>query len=94
MATYTKFMGNKRVAFGSGDVDTTTGTVAIDTGLGQIDVAFAFPFNNSQSALEVAYCVPNYSSTSGTLTVTGYDDAGVAATATTGTTIHYIAIGE
>ena len=94
MATFTKLMGAKRIAFGSDDVDTTTGTVAIDTGLSEINIAFAFPFNNTQAASEVAYCVPNYSSTSGTLTVTGYDDAGVAATATTGTTLHYIAIGE
>lgn len=94
MATFTKLMGNKRIAFGSGDVDTTTGSVSIDTGLSRIDVAFAFPFDNTQDAAEVAYCVPSYSTTSGTLDIVGYDDAGAAATATTGTTIHYIAIGE
>lgn len=91
---FTKLMGDKRIAYGSDDVDTTTGTVAITTGLSEIDVAFAWPKGNSQAAYEVAYVVPDYSSTSGTLTLTGYDDAGVAATATTGTTVDYIAIGE
>jgi len=94
MATFTKLMGAKRIAFGEDDVDTTTGTVSITTGLSRIDVAFAWPVGNSQAANEVAYCVPDYDTTSGTLVVTGYDDAGAAATATTGTTIHYIAIGE